>query len=243
MAGISGPLFLSHSTRDAALLDTFAGGLRTCLAGRVRLFNTSELVLRGGRDWRAQVLAGIRGSHVLLLLATSRTFDSNEVCFELGAAAAYGQPVIPCCVGLSPAGLRLGLDNLQAFDVTTKRGWAALINELAIVTNYTGAVDETILEGLSDAMSGGPDLVVAVSRGRTLEVTNLSDKPLLSVTSRLVDEAQRSWLDRLSNVSLEPTASIVVVRPPDDPEAMLEITWATADGGGSATFPLPEARR
>ena len=239
MSEVPGPLFLSHSSSDATLLELFAEGLRSTLDGKVRLFNTSEVILEGGRDWRAQVLEGIHTSEAVLLLATPRAFHSLEVCFELGAAAAYSRAVIPCCVGLSPAHLPLGLDNVQAFDLTTTRGWAALLRELAIKSRYVGRVEDAQLTELAHVMAGRPDLLSVSARGRTLELRNLSDQRLRSLAAETSLTQEPEWLARINGRDLIPADQLVIVRSPGEGEIVLEVSWDADRGPGQATFPLP----
>jgi hypothetical protein len=142
--------------------------------------------------------------------------------------------------GLSPSGLPLGLDNLQAFDLTSKRGWAGLIQELAILSQYLGKVEDSALDELAHAMAGRPDVISAKARGRTLELRNSSDQPVLALSGSTSLAVQPGWLTRLPETR-GPAESRVVVRPSGEPELVLELSWAGAHGVGRATIPLPGA--
>ncbi len=84
-------VFLSYSMKDREWVSEFANALRE--AGVATWFDVAALT--PGTRWQDEIQAALRASRTLVVVLSPNSIDSPWIFFEVGAAVADQQRIIP----------------------------------------------------------------------------------------------------------------------------------------------------
>lgn len=149
-------VFISHIHGDETVANTLEAIIRKALLGGVEIFNASNRKsLEAGDPWRDKIIASLRDSASVLVLASPDSVASPWVNFEAGGAWIAGTRVIPCCIkGMNPASLPAPLSHLQALNASDPDHLRLLIKQLADLAGLDFPADhdyQTSARTLSDS--------------------------------------------------------------------------------------------
>jgi hypothetical protein len=224
-----GPIFISHSSVDHDAVNALTAALREAFGGHLRTFNTSTgSAIPAGDMWRNYILAALKASPATILWATPNALQSREVAFEIGAAMAYGLPIISCCVHISPSTLPWGLAERQALVMDSESGWEKLPEELGTLLNFQGVIDSDPLKNLSDVYEAPGDALELSAVGHTLEFRNISATPISEI--RVSGSDVTDWSEALESTVLDPGGFVVLLRDPNPRETSCVLSWKDIAG-------------
>jgi hypothetical protein len=228
----AGPIFISHSAQDREDVNEFALAVRAALRGRIRIFNASDFGLGPGDRWPDQVLSAIRGSSIMILWATPAALESNEVAFEVGAAFAYGTPVIPCCVHVPPMKLPWGLSQVQAHNtLDSEEGWRQLATAIANQLNLPIALDNGPLLALASRFQATSNALEIITIGLTVEVRNTSSAPVADLAVVPADgRPGPQWALAVDGLSLKAGEGRLIFRDEEPDRRLVRLTWTDVVG-------------
>jgi len=83
-------VFISSAKRDAELATRFQGALANLGLDAF----LPDSAIESSKDWRRSILAAIRRSDALLLIATPNTSATSWITYETGMAEALGVPIV-----------------------------------------------------------------------------------------------------------------------------------------------------
>ena len=109
-------VFLSYSRSDRVFVDRFASDL-----GRAGIEVWCDVdALRGGEQWRTQIIDAIQQSDVFLLFVSPASMHSDNVRRELTVAEEEDKPIVPVLMAVTaiPDDFRYSLAGVQYTDIT-----------------------------------------------------------------------------------------------------------------------------
>ena len=109
-------VFLSYSRSDRAFVDRFAGDLG---GAGIEVWCDVD-ALRGGEEWRTQIIDAIEQSDVFLLFVSPASMHSDNVRRELTVAEEEDKRIVPVLLAVTaiPGDFRYSLAGLQNTDIT-----------------------------------------------------------------------------------------------------------------------------
>lgn len=128
-------LFLSHSSKDLALVEALVDLVRSALNLRsdtIRCTSLDGYRLPGGANTQEHLRAEVQNAELLLGVISSASVDSVYVIFELGARWGAKKPLLPLLApGASPGLLEGPLAGLNALRLDSASQIQQLVRELA----------------------------------------------------------------------------------------------------------------
>ena len=228
-----GPIFVTHSSVDRDDVNALTEALRATFNGDLRTFNTSSgTAIAAGANWRERILGALKDSPVVILWATAAGLESQEVAFEVGAAYAFGQLVLPCCIHISPRDLPWSLSERHALLMDSPAAWTQLAQAIADRVNYANALNLQPLKDLAERYQAPANALSVVSLGYTLEFRNDSNGPVSQVLVVPSDPLQSppEWAGALDEVSLMPNQSVVILRDETPEQTDVDVSWTDITG-------------
>jgi TIR domain len=155
-------VFLSYSRTDRALVDRFDDDLTQ--AG-IEIWRDVE-ALRGGEEWRTQIVEAIEQSDVFLLFVSPGSMGSDNVRRELTVAEEDGKRVVPVLVARTaiPDNFRYSLAGVQYTDITGADHSAAVAAILSSLREEPSPLSHTTTPAprRSSRRAAGVAIVVAL---------------------------------------------------------------------------------
>jgi hypothetical protein len=132
-------VFLSHITVESRLADLINGHLTRDFIGLVDVFESSDrLSIPAGAKWLTEVMEGLKGADLHLILCSHDATLRPWIQFEAGAAHLRGIPIVPLCHGgLTWAQLPVPLSEYQGIQVSEPEGLAELYRLIASALGST----------------------------------------------------------------------------------------------------------
>lgn len=141
-------IFLSHSARDAKLVQGMRDWIDATLLGGVDFFQSSdEVSLRPGSVWFHEIVSALARCQIVLVVVTPEMLRSNWTFFEAGGGHLRGVQVVPVCgFGVGIEGLPSPLNELSAVDVSLRSGQLRLLHLLATAASLRLPADPAELQ-------------------------------------------------------------------------------------------------
>lgn len=227
-----GLVFISHSSDDHADVDALSSALREVFQDRLRVFNAASVdAVDPGGDWREQLLDSMSAAAVVVLWATSSALRSKEVAFEIGAAYASKNQIIPCCVHIPPEELPWGLSRRQALKLDSEAGWVQLADQIATIINFQGNLDLEPLKGLARRFEAPDDALSVDALGYTVELENRSKSHISNIQVSAADGSPPpAWAGGFDVQALAPGKSVVMFREHGASAVDLDLSWIDVTG-------------
>jgi len=117
-------IFVSHTSREAALALIFKSHLSQDFLGLVEIFVSSDLEsISAGEDWLKSIKTALSESSILMVLCSRGSLSRAWVNFEVGAAWIKELPIIPIChSGLTLSELPVPFSTLQGIEANSVTG-------------------------------------------------------------------------------------------------------------------------
>lgn len=231
---MTGPIFVSHSTSDRNDVEALCDALRGAFKQQIRLFHTSSgIAIPAGTPWREVIIDVLRESSFVVLWGTPAAIQSKEVAFEMGAAFAFGKPVVPCAVHVSPRDLPWSLAELQAVTLDETKGWRFLADTIANQVGYQQGILEAPLLELARKFAAPNDALGVEVVGRTIKLENRSDSRISKVGVTSEDGAEVEWAPALHGLTLEPHEFTILLRDAA-PQQQVRFAWTDVAGAPHA---------
>jgi hypothetical protein len=125
-------VFLSHSSKDANILNSLKERLQQKTGGTLELFLSSDgQSIPFGRNWISTVEGALQKSTLMFTFLSPRSVSSSWLYFEAGFASARGADVVPIAIGsIDLASTPPPISLLQGFNLRDEGG---LNNLLSII--------------------------------------------------------------------------------------------------------------
>lgn len=202
--------FLSHAARNADKAAVVSEAVRAATGDGMAVFSTSERILPSGGNWRDEVVRAIAYTGGVILIATVEAFESIEVAFEVGVAAALAKPLHVVQDGsIAHRDLPLGLQQREVLDLSIARDWERLLEALAKDADYLGDVDVENRANWAERFAPPADLAIAVA-GNSVMLQNLTDFEVL-VTS-VSTASGGHWAEYFTAKRLAPRSDLYAFR-------------------------------
>jgi hypothetical protein len=235
-------LFLSHSSRDAALVERLVELIRAGLrlsSTEIRCTTIDGYRLPAGVNTDDRLRAEILEVPVLIGLISAASFESAYVLFELGARWGNRKTLIPLLApGVSTSILRGPLTALNALSCSHGAQLHQLISDLSTILQVTPE-PPAAYQRYVDAITAYPPQQTGL-RPLSPPVTS-SPPPSASPNAITAHSPQQTGLQHLPPpVTAGPSASASPNRPTDIPPEVFQTIRATARQRFPTDFTMQE---